>query len=213
MDRVPHVFTEPLLVLTWIGFWIAASILYRKSRGKPIYPREPDNALYFESWASGHSRRNVFTVIGGARNCLMVAVTPEALIVRPRFPFNLLFLPEIYDLEYEVPRKSVCSVKTRDGLFNRSVRIELEPRPGERRTLQLQLKNRDEFLRALDRDDEKSKLNGRQRVGSRRAQRRPVAIGLELGGFGSGGGRPLQDRNVPGAGVSERQLSCGECWG
>lgn len=88
-------------------------------------------------------------MIGGARNCLMVAVTQESFVVRPRFPFNLLFLPEVYNLEYEVPRKSICSVKLHDGFFNKSVRIELEPRPGERRSLQLWLKNRDKFLQAL----------------------------------------------------------------
>jgi hypothetical protein len=149
MNGVHNILAEPLFALTWVGFWIAASIIYRRSQGKPIYPRKPKDALYFESWVSGHSRRNIFTMMGGARNCLIVAVTPETFFVCPNFPFNLFFLPEVYGLEYEVPRKNIYSVKSHDGFFTKSVRIELESQPGERCTIQLYLKHRDKFLQAL----------------------------------------------------------------
>lgn len=88
--------------IAWIGLWVGASIIYRKSRGKPLFPRKPQDAAFFESNASGHSNRNRLTKLGGARNCLSVAVTKDAVVIQPRFPFNLMFLPEIYDFEYTI---------------------------------------------------------------------------------------------------------------
>ena len=83
-------FAGPLL---WVLLWVVASIVYRRSRGKTIYPTKPKDSMFYEGWASGHSNSNIFTKLGGARNCLLVAVVPDALIVQPRFPFNLMFLP------------------------------------------------------------------------------------------------------------------------
>lgn len=141
--------TSPFGPILWVLLVIAASILYRKSQGKPIYPRKPGNAIFYESWASGHSKRDLLTMIGGARNCLMVAVTPERFIVRPNFPFNLMFLPEVYDLEYNIPRNQVRSITPIDGLFGKSVRIELERPSGTLRTIQLLLKDREKFVQVL----------------------------------------------------------------
>ena len=97
--------------LVWILLWVVASIIYRSSRGKAILPSKPKNSLFCEGWASGHSNTNIFTKLGGARNCLLVAVTPDALIIQPRFPFNLMFLPEIYGLEYRIPGLNIRAVE------------------------------------------------------------------------------------------------------
>ena len=79
----------------------------------------------------------------------MVAVTPTSFYVRPNFPFNLMFLPEIYGLEYSVPRKSIRSVVTKDGFLGKSVRIELDTESGGSVAIDLWLRRRDEFLKAL----------------------------------------------------------------
>jgi hypothetical protein len=81
--------------LSWVLLWLGASFAYRKYKNKPILAEKPANAAFLETWTSGRSNRNLLTKIGGARNCLFVAVTRESLIVRPHFPFSLLFLPEI----------------------------------------------------------------------------------------------------------------------
>ena len=85
---------------TWIFSIILLSIVVRRVRGKPIFPRIPDDALFVERKASGP----------WAANCLIVAVSPDAILVTPFFPFNLMFLPEIYGLEVSIPVDDVLSV-------------------------------------------------------------------------------------------------------
>jgi hypothetical protein len=68
------------LSLLWVSGWVVASVLYRRSRGKPIMFRGVPDALFVESAASGHSNRSWFTKLGGASRCLVVAVTGNRLI-------------------------------------------------------------------------------------------------------------------------------------
>jgi hypothetical protein len=135
--------------LGWIVLWIGASIVYRKSRGKPIYPRKPDHTLFFESYGSGNSNRNLLTKLGGASNCLSVAVTKDSLIVRPIFPFNLMFLPEIYGLEYEIPRRNIRSVVEKKGFLGKITTLEFSTSDGEQHSIDLRLRGMDQFLQAL----------------------------------------------------------------
>jgi hypothetical protein len=102
----------------WLGAWIAGSILYRRKSGKPLFPRAPDTAVFAEAWRSGRSLKNVLTRIGGARNCLLVYVADGALTIVPVFPFNLMFLPEIYGLETTSPISDI-TVTSMDGLFGK----------------------------------------------------------------------------------------------
>jgi hypothetical protein len=58
--------------------------------------------------------RNPLTaILGVARNCLMVYVSDGRLTVSPVFPFNLMFLPEIYGLEVMAPVSDVAHVEVR----------------------------------------------------------------------------------------------------
>ena len=145
-DVFPAVFGG---ALGWILLWIGASIVYRKSRGKPIYPRKPDHTLFFEATGSGNSNRNLLTKLGGASNCLHVAVTKDSLIVRPMFPFNLMFLPEIYGFEYDIPRKSIRSVVEKKAFLGRITTLEFSTPDGEQHSIDLRLCNTDQFLQAL----------------------------------------------------------------
>ncbi len=132
----------------WLGGWIAASIFYRRINDKPIIPRLPEDALFKERRGSGRSRKNAITSIGGASNCLLVAVTDTELIVTPFFPFNLMFLPELYGLEMRVPRLSIAGVEEKRGLFGTTISIRFtgdDPAP-----MDLRLRKGDAFLRALD---------------------------------------------------------------
>lgn len=52
----------------------------------------------------------------------MVAIAEGPLIIRPRFPFDLLFLPESYGLEYEVPVSHVGRIE-----HSRSDCVDIEP--------------------------------------------------------------------------------------
>jgi len=135
--------------LVWILLWVVASIIYRKSRGKAILPSKPKSSLFYEGWASGHSNRNIFTKLGGASNCLLVAVTPDSLIIQPRFPFNLMFLPEIYGLEYRILRLNIRTVEKKGRIFGKGVEIQFIDVDGSERSVRLYLKRTNEFLAAI----------------------------------------------------------------
>ena len=154
---MPDVFANldsafPLLfsaAFAWVLLWILASVIYRKSMGKPLIPRKPDNTLFFESTGSGHSNQNLFTRLGGARNCLSVAITDKALIIQPTFPFNLMFLPEIYGLEYNIPRENIHSMSVKEAIFGRTVTLEFTRADGTTNSIDLRLRGADQFLKVI----------------------------------------------------------------
>ncbi|OGQ95124.1 MAG: hypothetical protein A2521_00230 [Deltaproteobacteria bacterium RIFOXYD12_FULL_57_12] len=137
-----------LLPLLWIAGVIAVSVLYRRSRGKPILFFNVPGASYIERAASGNSHRHWYSRIGGARSCLVVAIFEGKLIVRPWFPFNLMFLPEIYHLEHEIPLERVKSVQVGKGLFKRVI-VEFQNENCEAQAMTLFLKKPDDFIAHL----------------------------------------------------------------
>jgi len=147
LDRILESPAFPVFTCVWLAGWVVASIVFRLQRGKPIIPRLPDNALFKERAASGRSLKNFLTFIGGASSCLMVAVTDDELIVTPFFPFNLMFLPEIYGLEVRVPRSNVHIANPTAGLFGGKVVLSIDGEyPHE---FSLRLRNRNAFLAAM----------------------------------------------------------------
>jgi len=141
---------SPAFGFAWISFWIGASVLYRLSRGKPVFPRRPRPAEFGESWASGRSMRSAWTRFSGARNCLQVALTREALIVQPCFPFNLIFMPELLDLEHRIARRDILDVRRVDSrLFGAELEIAFRDTEGRERRLRLFLRQADALLKAV----------------------------------------------------------------
>lgn len=138
------VFLAPWL---WILCWFGTSIVFRLNRGKPVYTKAPEGAVYKENWGSGRSLDTIWGRIGGANNCLIIAVTRDVLVVTPHFPFNLGFLPEIYGLELTAPLKRVRIENPAAGLFRSRVVIVVEG-PDQKR-MDLKLRDRDAFLAAL----------------------------------------------------------------
>jgi hypothetical protein len=110
-----------------VGYAIWRIRRIRRS-GRSVFALAPEGALFTERWASGGSERSLWTRWGAARNCLFVALTPERLLIRPQFPFNL-FAGD-FDLEHELPLKEVALLEAR----GRAVLLEL---PGRRFTLHL----------------------------------------------------------------------------
>lgn len=111
------------MAVLWVGGALIASAFYRRMKGKPIVSRAPSDAVFHENWCSGRSLRNMLTRIGGARNCLMVYVRESELVVTPKFPFTLMFLPEIFGLDVRVPITSITAVERTSSLIGRSLRI------------------------------------------------------------------------------------------
>lgn len=87
------------------GLLLVASLLYRLATRKPIWFFSVPGAEFHEQGASG----------GQARGCLVVAIKAGRLIIRPFFPFNLLFLPEVHHLELDVALEQVVWVDVTPG--------------------------------------------------------------------------------------------------
>jgi hypothetical protein len=140
-DPFPFPFWAMLAAATaWVALIYGISIAVRRAKGKPIFPKVPDGALYAEKWASGR----------WASNCLIVAVTDKAVSVVPRFPFNMGFLPEIYGLERTIPLASVREARRLRsfGLFN-NVAVVYDD--GIQRELRLKVRRPEAFLDAVGR--------------------------------------------------------------
>jgi hypothetical protein len=107
MDANPFPHWFSWFAPVWIAAIILPSIVYRKACGRPIFPRVPEHALFVERMASATF----------ASNCLIVAVTDNELTVTPFFPFNLMFLPEIYGLEQHIPAAQIRAATIANRVF------------------------------------------------------------------------------------------------
>ena len=139
------------LGVTQLTVVIWASVRYRRSRGKPIIFRDVPDARFIDKSASGYSHRTWFTRLGGARRCLIVAVTHGRLIIRPFFPFNMMFLPEIYGLEYEVPLNQITHAERGRGssFLGSSVRLRFRDTDGTEQDVTVYLRDPRAFLDAI----------------------------------------------------------------
>jgi len=141
----------PFLTWGWIVFLLLASIANRTANGKPLVPRVPPDAVWSEKWTSGRSGKNLFTRTADVNGCLLVAVTPDALVVSACFPFSLFFLPELFDLEHRIPHPAIRSVTPKKRLFKESVAIEFDDGSGRPRSIELVLRGTPQFLTAIGR--------------------------------------------------------------
>ena len=91
--------------------------------------------------------KNVLTRIGGARNCLLVYVADGALTIVPVFPFNLMFLPEIYGLETTAPISAI-SANSVDGLLRKQLVLTIAGIREER--FELSLRDEQAFRDAIE---------------------------------------------------------------
>jgi len=132
----------------WLAGWVGLSIVYRRIRNKPIFFFSVPGARFVERMASGCSNDRWWRRLGGAGNCLVVALTENSVIIRPWFPFNLLFLPELYGLEFEIPLSNVLSVTVQKGFFRSHIRLRFRHDDGHG-DVSLVLKRSDAFLRLL----------------------------------------------------------------
>ena len=124
----------------WTALVIAASIIFRLNRGKPIRPKAPASAVFSERRASGGA------VIGGANNCLLVFVTTTEVGVTPTFPFTLMFIPEVYGLEATLSARQISEAVVSRRWWGKRVTI---IRSDGRRPLRLKLRKLDAFIDAL----------------------------------------------------------------
>ena len=102
----------------WVLFMAVLSAIYRTNKGKPVFFWTVPDADFIVHFASGHGGRSPFLAIARARACLVVALAHGRFIVRPWFPFTLLFLPEFLGIECDVPLDGVVSADCSDSRFS-----------------------------------------------------------------------------------------------
>ena len=135
------------LCVGWVAFWVLASAVHRKLKGRGVKSPPKEDIVFEERTASGRSLKSWYTSMGGAQNCLVVTVTGAKLLVRPFFPFTLMFLPEIFDLEHERGLKDLESVKKEKDFLRDKVLISFQA-SGIHKTIELRLRDADAFIQA-----------------------------------------------------------------
>jgi hypothetical protein len=140
----------PVLPLLWISAWIGASVIFRVRSGKPLRPTAVPGSRFLERGASGGCLDTPWERLGGARNCLLVALTDSELYITPQFPFNLMFLPEIYGVEEHIPLNRIRSFTSIDRWYGKSIRVDFTRANGSDGTFSLRLRKQREFLDVLE---------------------------------------------------------------
>ena len=110
-------------------------------------PIKPADILHQEWFASGNSRKNLFTRLGGARNCLRLVVTRDLLWVTSWFPIKLV--TPLYDLEHVIPRDRITAVRRSRGILMPSVVVTFRDEAGGENTLDLYPWRPAEFIHSL----------------------------------------------------------------
>jgi hypothetical protein len=134
--------------------------VYRKTRGRPVLFFGLPGASYQHRTASGYSQRSWLSKFGGASGCLVVTIANGHLIIRPFFPFNLFFLPQIYGLEYEVPLYRIRDARLKASLLRRRIDLEFRDSSGQTERISLYLRECQRFLAELGRPAQANEPGG-----------------------------------------------------
>lgn len=136
----------------WAGvafLWLLLSVVHRRWRGKPMLARRAADARYVDRWASARCGTGLLARLGTARNCMHVQVTATQLRLHPHFPFTLGFMPEVYDLDHDVPLDRIRSATILGGHAVQAVEVTYEAGGSAPRVMQLLLRRAEAFVEAL----------------------------------------------------------------
>jgi len=70
-------------------------------------------------------------------------------MVEPHFPFTLLFLPEIFGMEYRIPGRNILAIEDRPSLLTRGVQIYFRHATGDEESFVLVVQAADHFKQAV----------------------------------------------------------------
>lgn len=122
-------------------WWVVRS---RRAQGFDLMARTPADQIFAEKGASGSEAGK----LGGASNCLLVAVTPREFIITPNFPFSLIAAAGgPIGLVHRAPRSAVSASATKSWRGG-NVRVEVE-KAAKRVVMDLKLRDPHRFLAAL----------------------------------------------------------------
>jgi hypothetical protein len=138
--------------ILWIVGLFAVSVIYRRMTRKPVLFFTVPKAIFIRHTASGFCLDKWWRRLGGASNCLVVAISQQRLIIRPLTPFNLMFMPEFYGLEYDVPLNKIVTVSPYRYFSRSGLRVVLRDAEGACHGIVLFLQMPQEFLKHLPAD-------------------------------------------------------------
>ncbi len=125
-------------------------ILYRFVQARRNKPSIHKGDIVYQEWfASGCSKANLLTRIGGASRCLHLVVTPDLLWVTSWFPFTLL--TGFYDLEHVIPLDAIDSIVRKQWLFTDRLELTYHDHRQKKHTLLLMPRNIEGFTHAVQR--------------------------------------------------------------
>ena len=154
-DELPEWWYAAWLISTifgvvWVVFWTTWNVWRRKKAGKYFFKPEFPDATFEEKWASGASRKNVLTSIGGASNCLWVAVIGDMIRIGLHFPFAI-FAMDPLDLEHEIAAERVVRVEPgKQSRLARHVDLIFINNAGNEQTFRFYLKDPEGFVRSVE---------------------------------------------------------------
>jgi hypothetical protein len=107
-----------------------------------LTPPPGEKLLFSESWASGHSNRNFFTKIGGARNGLTVQVSEGFLYIRPFL--MAAHVADVGGMLHKIPLRSIMRCEKQAN------QVFLEWNSEGDKSFVLRLRRPDEFVGVLE---------------------------------------------------------------
>ncbi|MBC8140477.1 MAG: hypothetical protein H7Y38_03455 [Armatimonadetes bacterium] len=128
---------------------LLAHVAYHWRKRPPVaFEMPPKEAILHEEYAaSGNSLRDLLTRFGGARNCLHLVVTADALYIRPVFPFSIF--GTLLDLSHHVPRWRLVSLRETKSLLYDGYEIEYKHNSGETTRFYFRSHGEESLRRAL----------------------------------------------------------------
>ena len=127
---------------------VTLMVVRRRRSGLPMFRPDLPDALFLEVRRSGRSLRTFFTRIGGARNCLWVAVSGGEFMTGLHFPFSVV--GERSDLEHRVSLADVVSAERRASLSGRQgVAITFRHPGGPDKVVEVDVVDPDKLIAAL----------------------------------------------------------------
>ncbi len=147
---MPPDLSRAILVTFALTFALfVASAIERARTGKPILFFGVSDAAFIEHTASGSTVMPSWRRFLTGNGCLVIAVAEGRLVIRPFFPFNMMFTPELLRLEYDVPVKNVVSATMHLLLGRERVHLVFWDDDGERCEFSALLKDPATFLRLV----------------------------------------------------------------
>lgn len=127
------------LSVAWVAYW-----LWRRKGRFACLATEP--ILFREIGASGFSRKNLVTRLGGARGVLEVLVTNRTLVIRLAGPFSIAATAGYLDIEQVIPRGDIISLVPHG---DHAVVVTFKRPGGESGVYELVLRQRERFVESM----------------------------------------------------------------